>query len=412
MEVELPRRARQSVGDLREAAMSDVHWPLPWTTSGILVIAAVDALDALPPSAWGYAIVVVLTALTLLIDGHQERSAWRVNRVLRNLSLLYAGWLLLIGVAAMSDGRWSVSTLPIMFGGALLLVMPVLFNAAPPRAPSARVRRGGARALSSAFGGFALVGIVNGLSTLGIDSPTVGINHENIFVALLGLTMPLTAGRRVVKSALVVAILVSLLRYPSATSVVAIFATISLVAVLRSRNRGVGIFLIVAGGFTALAVLPRAEALLTNFYSSVGRTDNSATRDVLWEQALATIVADPLVGGAASVPIVGLANIRGEIQPVPFHNTLLTLGVYAGVVAIFGLVALILAVLLRAVLSREDSRVYARQWAPAFLAAATCLSVNPVLENMGTSIAFYVLVFCASLTPREPLNSMRGGVDA
>lgn len=383
------------------ASKLDRSLPLPWTVPAVIVVCGLDSINVLPPSLWGYLTTAVILLVTLIIDGGLARLSWQMRHIAVVVGAVFGAWMLLLAIRAIVSATWHVNTLIIIFGACILLAAPVLLRLAPAAVPRVEGRPWSDNARSLAAAIFAAIGIVNGLSTLGIDSPTVGLNHESMFVAVWCLCLPIRRGAKSIKFAICVAIVISLIRYPAATSILALAAAILIAVALRSQRRMAGLLLVAASGLIAIYILPRLEEGLAAFYGSVGRTDNSGTREFLWSQAQSIIALDPLAGGAASASIAGLANIRGIIQPVPFHNTLLTLGVVGGFVAIGLFILLLVVTLGYATFSAGAERTYVRTWAPALLAAAVCLSVNPVLESLGTAAAFYVLILCASMRPSD-----------
>ncbi|WP_404443822.1 hypothetical protein LG315_10535 [Microbacterium marinum] len=241
---------------------------------------------------------------------------------------------------------------------------------------------------------FALVAVSDGIARLFDGTPAGFLNHETAFVAILVLCLTPTRGRRLIQVLTLGALILSTIRYPSATTALAVAgAALTWGALKTSRNAVIALAAGIAG--LAAALLPRAEQLLQDFYTQVGRVNNTATREMLWGQAEGIIERNPLVGGGAREPITGLAHIYGQTQFAPFHQSFLTFGVVGGVTAIAILISLLITTLGTAVFSRRDKSSFKLSWAPALAAGAICLTVNPILERVDTSLIFAVLTICA-----------------
>ena len=304
---------------------------------------------------------------------------------------LFGAWVFGVFSFAILTNAWAPDSFVLLAGVIALLVAPVAYFALPPR-PSWQVSI--ERFYRFALCAFALTALIDAYQTPAGMQPVL-LGHEKAYLAVIVLAAPKFRGSQLVKFVVVVALGVAFIKYPSAT--VGFVAIVSLVCVwlLVARNR-TSQNLRAAGLIVSFGLISyNASDWVAQFYAATGRVDNTNTRLGLWDQALSTITTNPLTGSTASESITGLANIRGIIQPVPFHNSFLTLAFCCGVVAVilFGLV--LLAIVTSCLSSSLDNRKAAILWLPALLAGVVTMSVNPVLEKLGTALPLYALILCA-----------------
>jgi hypothetical protein len=299
----------------------------------------------------------------------------------------------LLLIAAIRAGTWNAETFIIIFGSWLPAMGVVAYRILPARRPRLSKTRAADDFLVATTLLFGFAAILDGVIGWGSSGPPDFMNHERAFVAILCLLMPLRRAQTAARLVVSIGLVLAMVRYPSATTLAAVVCAVITLLVLRLKSRARTIAAIVLGGGLALLLVPLADALLADYYDAVGRTDNSATRLVLWAQGLAVLSGDPVGGGWASAPITGWANVAGIVQPVPFHNSALTIAVAGGLVAL-GLTGFLLAaVLFNGVWSVQSAPDFARVWVPTLTAAIVCATVNPVLERPGTAIPFYTVVF-------------------
>lgn len=370
---------------------------VPWTIATALVISSINSTGLLPSSPEVYVLAALALVVALIADHRGNGANYRLSGPGSVVAGMLSLWLLLLTFIAIDSASWAPNTFVITYGAAVLLVA-VIVRSPAVRAPAAS---SGRPAQALVFGAllFALVSIIQGLDT--IDGAwTQGLNHERMFIAVLCFTLPLGRHSMFVRVLVALAVAVSIFRYPSATTFVALLAAALTAMVLRGARRLWAVLALLLGVVAMLVALPIVNDLLRFFYATIGRVDNSSTRRHLWSQANRILADNPVLGGAMSEPITGMAHINGITQPVPFHNTLLTLGVAGGYVAmvLFGLLVLLL--LGRGLFGSERNLGHAKLWVPSFVAAVVCISVNPVLEKLDTVLVFYALVVCGLLTVR------------
>jgi len=222
------------------------------------------------------------------------------------------------------------------------------------------------------------------------------LGHEKAYLAVVALAVPKFRGSALMKVIVIAALAIAFMKYPSATvGFVAIVACVCVWLIFAETRTS--LIIRATGLVVCFAVISyNAADWVARFYSAAGRVDNTSTRLGLWDQALVTISKNPITGSTASEPITGLANIRGIIQPVPFHNSFLTLAFCCGVVAVVLFGILLIALLIACLSSHLAQRRAAVIWLPALFAGVITMSVNPVLERLGTALPLYALILCAT----------------
>ncbi|WP_460772519.1 O-antigen ligase family protein [Microbacterium sp. GXF7504] len=366
---------------------------LPRTTAAALVIAALDSIGILEHSTLGYGAVAIGLVITAMLDSRRDIPRGRISPTGAAVSILLAILLIYLVIIAIDAGRFAQDTFIIVYGAGLLVLLEFSYVALRAR-PN---RRKEVAWVPLAAGLFGTVTLIDGVLTLSGGSPNTGLSHERIFLAIWAFTLVPERRWRLVRVLLVAAMALSLLRYASATSVIAIGTAFFVALLLKSRNRFRATTLLIVSIAVMMVALPSLSRLVDDFYVRFGRVNNTTTREGLWRQASDILEANPFFGGRAQASITGLANIDGRIQLVPFHNTLLTVGTVGGWIAVGLLVLLIAIALFRGLLAVGSERQRAATWLPALASGLACISVNPVLEKPGTAVAFYVLIFVALL---------------
>lgn len=407
-QIQSPRVAnRQLEGMGRKAAASNrlvagVPIPCPMTVGTALALAALDVFSWTshgPP--YRYVLATIWLVVAFAVDGAIHGS----NRCLRPVVVLamclFGFWMLGIFVFAVMTRNWSSDSL-VLFAGVLpLLAAPAAYVALPSRPQWAFAAQ---RICRGSVAVFSIAALLDAALTPHGEQPEL-LGHEKAFLAIVVLALPRFRGSWFVKWVVGLAVVVAFLKYPSATVGFGAMVAIVCFMLVQARTRT---SLYVRGSMLVtcfLVIAINASDWLARFYLVVGRGDNTSTRIGLWDQALNTVRGSPLVGSAASEPITGLANIRGLIQPVPFHNSFLTLAACCGIIAV-ALFALLVLCLSSAILSFDpDVRRGTGLWLPALLAGAVTMSVNPVLDELGTALPFYGLVLCGA---SSVLSTQRG----
>ncbi|MDV2976878.1 UNVERIFIED_CONTAM: O-antigen ligase family protein [Actinomycetes bacterium ARC8] len=294
----------------------------------------------------------------------------------------------------MATGTWAPDTLVILAGALPLLVAPVAYYALPPR-PHWQGRLYIVLMCATAI--FAVSAVVDGLLTPWGEQPTL-LGHEKAYLAVVLIGMPNSKTTRICKLLIIVGLCLAFTKYPSATTGFVLIVSALCFWLIRAETRASRnirfIFLLL--GFAVLST--SSAAVIAAFYRFFGRGDNTDTRLGLWEQALQTVTRSPWVGSAASEPITGLANIRGIIQPVPYHNSYLSLAACCGLTALLLFACSVVFAVLNSLSLTRVNREYTQLWLPALMAGLITMSVNPVLEKLGTALPLYALLLCGSIS--------------
>jgi hypothetical protein len=367
--------------------------PCPATIGTALLLASLDvfAWTSYGPS-YRYVVATGSLVVAFAVDGAIRGYSRRIRPGVAIAMTFFGLWMLGVFVYAILTKSWAGDSL-VLFAG----VIPVL--AAPAAYIALPSRPGWSQSLQRYCRGsimvFVLASFLDALLTPTGEQPQL-LGHEKAFLAVLVFAMPNFKGLRLAKAFTFCAVIVAFVKYPSATvgfaAIVAVVCFLLINAKTRPSVYLRGFALVVC--FIVIAL--NASDWISRFYLLVGRGDNTNTRLDLWEQALTTVRESPIVGSAASEPITGLANIRGLIQPVPFHNSFLTLAACCGLVAVI-LLAIVVLCLSSAVFSVDSSvRKGTGLWLPALLAGAITMSVNPVLDELGTALPFYALILCGA----------------
>lgn len=324
--------------------------------------------------------------------GSQPVKSLRAD-IIAFLAIAYSGWLLSLAALAVMEGAWARNTL-------VVVAVPILIGAAGwlsllrfGRGRRVSLSRTVARAPYAAAGLFASLSLVEVL-ILNPSGPFELLSHEKTFVAIYVLCMPPRRGVRVLKIAMIAGLMTSLVAYPSATTVATVLAAAAISWLIRKDRLSAAtmswLCTVLIIGFL---FIQNAESALRKFYSAVGRTDNTQTRLFLWQQVIPYIEEHPFVGGAAKVSITALANINGISRPTPLHNSFLTLLLVGGGVAILLLMLLVFMLTTTAVSrSTRPSSGRTNQWLPPLVAGFGAFAVNPVIDNLASSLFFTVLI--------------------
>jgi O-antigen ligase len=318
------------------------------------------------------------------------------------LAIAYSGWLLSLTAIAMMENTWARNTL-------VVVTVSILIGAAGwlnllRFGRGHRIANGFvARAPYIAAGVFAATSLLEVL-VLNPTGPFALLSHEKTFVAIYVLCMPRRRGARAIKVAMFAALMASLIAYPAATTVATLFAAAAISWLVRWNRLNIATMLMMCASLAVgFFFLQSMENALHDFYSAVGRTDNTQTRLFLWQQVFPYVQDHPWAGGEAKVSITALANINGVLRPTPLHNSFLTLLVVGGVVALCLLLTLVV-VLTTTVVSRSASTpaAHIHQWLPPLVAGFGTFAVNPVIDNLASSLFFSVLILvgfsCAART--------------
>jgi O-antigen ligase len=340
-----------------------------------------------------YLVVVALIAALALDYAHQFHSASPPASLILPV-YCFVAWLWVLAVHALAMNSWANSTTVLLLPPLIVLAASILVNSGWPatRRPDPAWIAYVPYAAALVFGGLSLLDALDAP----FGRPLHLLNHEKTFIALFILLMPPVKGGRPVKLLTAVAMVVSLYKYPAATTLIAIGLAAGAVVLLRLvPNPRPWVLLAV----TVLPVLAFTGLLykgLETFYHAIGRGDNNETRLSLWGQAWPYLAQNPFAGSAMEERITGVGRIDGVLRMVPFHNSYLTLMVAGGFIAITFFALFILAVLLEALKKPRPFRSgQATQWLPPILAALVSMTVNPIIDELGSATFFYIMLAVA-----------------
>ena len=398
MTITVARSDRQSPLPRDPERRVPVVMPRTATVGLLLITLDVTGLLTFGPAP-RYGLILVLLTLSVMADVNQSRRRRGAEAGIP--FVLLAGWLLTLWVGALVMSRWEDDTLVVIFTAMMLALgsLNMWFDGQPDSPAWSRWQA--APYVAGTL--FALVAIVD--ASLGEhDSPVNLMSHERAFVAVYILSLPRRRRTWAMRGLVVVALLVSLYQYASATTALTLVLALGVGWIVRHARRALALAVGASVAAATLLVTGIAARILDAFYESSGRIDNTATREYLWAQGWDVVRESPVVGGATRVSITYLANIEGRITFVPLHNSYLTLLVVGGAVA---LVLLALGIVWMTVVGLAEPlelrRRIGTQWLPTFICAAVSMLVNPVLDRLGNAVFLVVvtLIGLAALT-RHP----------
>lgn len=385
-------RSESRHGESQEAFALLAKWR--WTFSTLLAITTSEYFHFLSEaSSVGYIIALVVITIAIAQDGRQRDASAATKWSGREcLGFIFALYILVIYLLAwFSEGRPTDSFI-LVLGSSVLLIAPIAYRLMPIYSTAHSQDTRPIRALALASTAFGVAGLLD-VYRAPVGEPPSFFNHETVFLAVLVLCFPreryFYPGKLVVSGA----VILSFFHYPSATTALALSAAAALFLFLRSYRGKRRVGWILAFFLVCAPVFVMPNGLLEAFYGRVGRVNNSGTRELLWSQALRTLEKEPVLGSSGRDPITGLAMVRGALQPVPFHNSYLTLAVYGGIVAAALLVCLISICLIQG--TRTNLRLVeagAAIWVPALAGVSLGMLVNPILDNPASALPFYLLL--------------------
>jgi hypothetical protein len=366
--------------------------PLSATIGYFLALSALSSWDLLPSSTTVQAALFLAGAsLTMSMDSGQWQRSSRFGRLVSLLGVALSVWLLLVSAFAFAEGTLNPSCLVVTVLAALPLTQVVVRRRSQLdlTLPASRMK--------FMYAGATLWAVAAIVDAVGAPSglPLQFMSHERTFIAILVLTIRGRAWFGVVRLMVLAAVTISIVKYPSATSIIALSSGAGVLLIQRierpaRRMTTAGISL----GVIALAAVN--SSVLQKFYLATGRNDNSSTREYLWAQAQSIISASPLVGGHASLPVTAVFTQYGKNFVVPLHNTWLTVGVVGGVVAILLLFAISGAAVFAGLMGTRRTT----PWLAPLAASLVTLTVNPTLDRPDTAALFWVLVLTAAASEK------------
>lgn len=220
-------------------------------------------------------------------------------------------------------------------------------------------------------------------------SPPTFANHETLFI-LVAICLLAVRLKSAIVLVSVAAAIASTVKYPTATLLL-ICITGALLAVLCRLVAGqfLKIAVMVAGPAVALFYLYAGQRIVELFYAKSSRTSNSSTRELLWSQGISTISKNIVLGGHGVQTITASAIINGKPMKVPLHNSILTLGVYGGMLAISAFILLIAYGAWCCVRNIAQNGLGSLGPLIALVALTISLLFNPALDKLAVAICLY-----------------------
>lgn len=393
---------------------ADFSWPA--TTAVLLAIPCIEYWKGISNGGViSYACMLIASTLAIALDGRNRTpeltTRWKPSELLGVLFVVYLSAIYLFTWA--SVGR-PEDSLVLVVGASLLIAAPVAYRALPPKVRGGTATRTWNSILALLGTTFAVLGALD-VARAPLREPPSFFNHETVFIAVAILCLPPAKAFLPVKITTCVALLMALIHYPAATSVLGLVIAAGTFFALKRFGPEHRPKLIALIGLATFPLFLVFDKLVENFYSSVGRVSNSGTREQLWQQAWRSIQDEPIFGSLGRETITGFAVIRGTLQPVPFHNSFLTLIVFGGCIAAGALFLLIAMRLIEAARSSRDEMRNILVWAPALTCATFAMTVNPVLDNAVSAVPFYLILVISTYassdigteTERTPLERGR-----
>lgn len=339
-----------------------------------------------------YLIILSVCAIAIAIDGKHRSQDHRSFSAVELGAIIYGLYIVGIFCVSSISSNKQFNTTILVIGAVILVIGPLARRVLPIASESSNNKKDKTNKLvaltCSVFG---TVGVLDVLRAPQGEPPSF-FNHETLFVAVLVLCLPYRGAFLFAKLSVAIALILSFIHYPTATAALALGVAAGLYIALRNHSVRKRIGLIAAVVIVLIPLSQLGVTVLQTFYATVGRVDNSSTRDLLWQQAIRALSQEPILGTLGQSNITGLAIIRGILQPIPFHNSYLTLAVYGGLLAAGLLTILMAGRLHHALVSPHPESTYNLVWAPPLATAAIAMLVNPVLDNAASAVPFYLLL--------------------
>jgi O-antigen ligase len=205
--------------------------------------------------------------------------------------------------------------------------------------------------------------------------------------------------------------------YPSATSAMVALVTCVTLFITRSRGSMIGFY---RTGLAALLVLvvalfafPKTVRLAGEYFSAVGKRNNTNARLALWEAGIEKFTRSPLFGDAFSGETTVLVY-RQAGRRAPFHNPynndyvlFLASGGAFGFVLLVGWIGWVETTVYRryrgfAAAGRRHRAALLRALLVGFNAWLTAAAFNPLFSGTGRSMSLFAMYGLMMVTGRPP----------
>lgn len=316
------------------ALSSSDAWRLAAVAPLIACVIAFDANRLIGTSALKYFFPLLLFAVTLPSLRLSAGARWAVRGEDRFLAALCA-----FGLAGSIYGAFIAREAAPWF----VFFAPLTAALAAPMYGAARLTASAARILerSLAWAGMLYLSSLPLSWVLPLPLAGPGVyRHESAILLLLPL---LSFGLRREWKLFLCATGLSLFaiaHYPAATyPLVLLVGGVTIVSVRYLTTRLARAVMVVMVGFVALFLghaFLSGSAPLDSYFEAVDKTDNSATRRVLWSDAWDDFIQSPIYGTAftGAYPIPVSSAYIAQVPLVPVHNELLALARSGGILAV------------------------------------------------------------------------------
>lgn len=299
-------------------------------------------------------------------------------------------------------------------GNSLALFLPLLIpvvDVLKRRAISIDYVRNGFVVVSTAY-------CIAAIVVVGFGSDIVSeiqFRHQTSYFLAMSLATGLIL-RKVWLSVLsVITGVICFLAYPALTFVLVITVTLVVIALhsLPRRRSVPALWLGVVFLLVVVTFRSKIEELRIGYFESVGKTDNTRTREVLYELGVNKLREQPVFGSFFfdNIAVRAPNNVTGPFKFVPLHNDYLQIAVAGGLIFTALLLISFFGIILVAVNSilivedRQNPNRSLSSIALATLAAILVIAIfNPILIEPGAAMMLALMVVILNNTTIEDVN--------
>ncbi|QYB02805.1 hypothetical protein I1A62_37410 [Rhodococcus sp. USK10] len=347
------------------------------------------------PSLWYFATFATVTAMVNSFTGPARRRSVDVT----SLSFL-VGWGLLGTVAGRIFYGQEGNALPFFLAMVLVVLWWASGRVLPVNGVVALIR-----ILSAVYSVFAIL-VVQFSVPLSSEGH---FHHQTSFFLVAGAVLATVTLRWLELALVMAAIIVTYLNYPALSYLLG-FAVAAICICAFYVNRAQMILVLAAAVAICSSIAMNIDLVLgsiSHYFTSVGKTDNSETREALLEIGLRKFFDRPWFGSwfIEDIAIYAPGGITGKFKYVPVHNDYLQLAIGGGIVFAAAFVAIMVIFLIRGVVTLSsrsaptEDRVILVTGMSAIASILVMCSVNPILIDIRTALFF-------SLSVVLSLNSM------
>lgn len=227
-------------------------------------------------------------------------------------------------------------------------------------------------------------------------------HHHTSFLLVAGAVLTTVTKKWMELGLVSIAIVVTYLNYPALSYLLGfVVAGISILAFYLTRVQTY----VVLSSAVALCVvvvtnIDRFMVSVSGYFTSVGKADNSETREALLEIGLRKFAERPWFGSwfTEDIAIFAPGGITGKFKYIPVHNDYLQLAIGGGAIYVVAFVGCMMAVLIRGMrtvsfrTAPAHDRVILVVSMSAIASMLVLCSVNPILIDARTGLFFSLCV--------------------